>query len=197
MELASMPVTPLGRRMQHFGWTDLPTPPALRIAPQPVPVALVTEPPTVRIAPQPIPVALAEAPAENRPVAHVASRPPQIATYASRDASGRVWGMPNAGGRGQCLDCPRKAALPSTRCAECQLRLSSGAPMSDLPEFRARLDRVAAQCPHKEVQSRLETLYEKLQAGQIPEKLQQKLRDFAAQLETKDIRASSVQLQDG
>lgn len=68
--------------------------------------------------------------------------------------------------------------------------------MSDLPEFRARLDRVAAQCPHKEVQSRLETLYEKLQAGQIPEKLQQKLRDFAAQLETKDIRASSVQLQE-
>ena len=30
---------------------------------------------------------------------------------ASRDASGRVWGMPNAGGRGQCLDCPRKARV--------------------------------------------------------------------------------------
>ena len=27
----------------------------------------------------------------------------------SRDAHGRVWGVPNAGGRGQCLDCPKKA----------------------------------------------------------------------------------------
>ena len=27
----------------------------------------------------------------------------------SRDAHGRVWGVPNAGGRGQCLDCPKQA----------------------------------------------------------------------------------------
>merc|ERR1719210_2251441 len=47
-----------------------------------------------------------------------------IAQYKSKDPqTGRIWGVPSAFGRGQCLDCPNKADPPSTRCVSCQVKL--------------------------------------------------------------------------
>jgi len=51
--------------------------------------------------------------------------------------------------------------------------------MADLPTLREQLDRMAAMCGKKEVSVRLDDLYQKLQAGQIPDAVQEKLRSFA------------------
>jgi len=41
--------------------------------------------------------------------------------YESLDPlTGRVWGVPNSGGRGQCLDCPARSKPPLLRCQACQ-----------------------------------------------------------------------------
>merc|ERR1719247_538525 len=39
--------------------------------------------------------------------------------YQSVDEKGRVWGVPNMGGRGQCFDCCKPAMPNSRRCQAC------------------------------------------------------------------------------
>merc|ERR1740122_261743 len=47
----------------------------------------------------------------------------RVARYESIDpVTGRVWGVPSAFGRGQCLECPNKASPPSNKCRACQSR---------------------------------------------------------------------------
>lgn len=199
MQLATMPVTPLGRRMQYFESHDVITstpttearssgnPISMAVPRQSVPQSHPSEPYTPPLV-------------ENTPLPQASTSLPSqssgIAKYESRDAHGRVWGVPNAGGRGQCLDCPNKALLPSTRCRECQLRLAQGSPMVDLAQFQARLDRAAQRCRHKEVAVRLETLYQKLQNGQVPDSMQEKLRRFAELLESDERNEGQKVLKD-
>ena len=91
--------------------------------------------------------------------------------------------MPNAGGRGQCLDCPRKALLPSQRCSECQLRLLRGAPMADLHVFQQLLER-RLEAAGSRARPRLEALFELLRRGEVGDALQAELRSFAEELTT-------------
>lgn len=51
--------------------------------------------------------------------------------------------------------------------------------MADLDRFRQKLNRAAAKCVNREVALRLDALYQKLQTGQIPDSVQEKLRSFA------------------
>lgn len=108
-----------------------------------------------------------------------------LARYEHRDpTTGRVWGMPSAFGRGQCLDCPRKAAPPSERCEACQrARIETCEPMppQDLEllqgAFGALLKSLgrgdhASDRLREEVSGRLQQLYDKLQKGQVGRILQ-------------------------
>lgn len=193
MQLAMMPVTPLGRRMHCFGWSEAQAAPvAQRAAPAVLHLPGEVAEPTVSPAPAVLPhlgsarASFGPAPSQPATSSHPAAAS-SVAKYESRDAHGRVWGVPNAGGRGQCLDCPKQALLPSTRCADCQLRLSRGTPMADLDSFREKMNRAAAKCVNREVTLRLDALYQKLQTGQIPDSAQEKLRRFAEAV-TADVR---------
>ncbi|CAE7604113.1 unnamed protein product [Symbiodinium sp. CCMP2592] len=190
MQLASMPVTPLGRRMAHFGWDEhsQSQTQAVRAGPQlnswpehEFAARGYCLPATVPAVP-PVPDQSFELQAMSaqvsRPVPAPAIAPASaVASYESRDSTGRVWGVPNAGGRGQCLDCPNKAALPSNRCKDCQLRRGRGTPMQDLSALRPALDAAARRRPDRQalVDARLRVLYEKLQDGQIADEIQHKL----------------------
>jgi hypothetical protein len=112
------------------------------------------------------------------------------AKYESKDMNGRVWGMPSAFGRGQCLDCPNKAAPPSVRCKECQVTASWSMPMpvEDLQSLQSAFNvllqaRANPECPHRSdheaIHQSLEKLYEKLHAGTIPQQIQAKLMSLA------------------
>lgn len=112
------------------------------------------------------------------------------AKYESKDMSGRVWGMPSAFGRGQCLDCPNKAAPPSVRCTECQVAASWSMPMpvEDLESLQRAFNvllqaRANPECPQRSeneaIHRSLEKLYEKLHAGTIPQQIQTKLMSLA------------------
>jgi len=68
--------------------------------------------------------------------------------------------------------------------------------MVDLAQFQARLDRAAQRCRHKEVAVRLETLYQKLQNGQVPDSMQEKLRRFAELLESDERNEGQKVLKD-
>ncbi|CAJ1362605.1 unnamed protein product [Effrenium voratum] len=187
MQLAAMPCTPLARRMADFGWCGDPPAGQAKDARPEVPAQCQmpqgTRPEALQapLAPQ----ALATPLREVRQEANAA-----VATYASRDSQGRVWGVPNAGGRGQCLDCPRKAKLPSTRCAECQLRRSQGQPMADVSALREAFDRLLQRQPGRQaqIQVRLDALYTQLQGGQISDALQDQLR-FIGSAEPKQAQA--------
>merc|ERR1719297_564550 len=69
------------------------------------------------------------------------------ARYESEDlVTGRVWGTPGAFGRGQCLDCPKKAAPPSARREARQGRraktLHEPMPAEALQQVRMAFDRL-------------------------------------------------------
>eukprot|EP00435_Cladocopium_sp_Y103_P066981 s340_g29.t1 len=181
MQLAMMPVTPLGRRMHCFGWSETQAAPAAPAVHLPGEVVEPTVSPGT-VLPHLGSSSASFSSAPSQPPATSSFHPSAasgVAKYESRDVHGRVWGVPNAGGRGQCLDCPKQALLPSMRCADCQLRLSRGTPMADLDRFRQKLNRAAAKCVNREVALRLDALYQKLQTGQIPDSVQEKLRSFA------------------
>merc|ERR1712008_39612 len=105
-----------------------------------------------------------------------------VARYESIDTcDGRVWGMPSAFGRGQCLDCPNKAAPPSKRCESCQLAYQAGEPMAieDINRLRAVLEDLVRTLPEAQrgdILSRLQQLTSRLSAGTIQQPIQLKLR---------------------
>mmetsp|Transcript_42475 Transcript_42475/g.76326 ORF Transcript_42475/g.76326 Transcript_42475/m.76326 type:complete len:462 (-) Transcript_42475:136-1521(-) len=105
-----------------------------------------------------------------------------VARYVSIDPkTGRAWGMPNAGGRGQCLDCPNKAAIPSKRCVRCQLAYTQASePMAavDMQRLQDVLDELVLALPmakREDVATRLQNLKSCLAAGKIQQAIQQKL----------------------
>eukprot|EP00401_Gymnodinium_catenatum_P043517 CAMPEP_0117622336 /NCGR_PEP_ID=MMETSP0784-20121206/88088_1 /TAXON_ID=39447 /ORGANISM="" /LENGTH=225 /DNA_ID=CAMNT_0005426271 /DNA_START=268 /DNA_END=946 /DNA_ORIENTATION=- len=203
-----MPVTPLAAAMWRYGWLpegagsaktviedhrlDLPTG-------EPNPVSLRssgTTPVVVEHTSTRKPVSCESM---KPPCAHVESEPglgARVACYESRDASGRVWGMPSAFGRGQCLSCPNKAAPPSLWCEKCQLASAAGCEMSDhdLQCLQRSLNILLQELTgraHDDIAKRLGQLYSKLTAGGIAMSIQDSLLDIARAIEAKDRATAS------
>lgn len=118
-----------------------------------------------------------------------------VARYQSRDENGRVWGAPSAFGKGQCLDCPERAAPPSMRCIACQRRAAQAEPMSagDLQlvqiTFSGLLEGTSGMM-HDDIIRRLDQLYSKLKGGHVAQSVQRKLLDIAKALSVSDIVAA-------
>merc|ERR1712232_1239181 len=113
------------------------------------------------------------------------------AKYESKDVDGRVWGMPSAFGRGQCLDCPNKAAPPSVLCKACQLAASWAMPMpaEELLSIQSALNDLLAATTGKDretIAPRLQELYDKLHAGSITQAVQAKVMSLAASVSAGD-----------
>mmetsp|Transcript_39795 Transcript_39795/g.72274 ORF Transcript_39795/g.72274 Transcript_39795/m.72274 type:complete len:261 (+) Transcript_39795:106-888(+) len=218
MELASMPVTPLARGMWRFGGLPGVDPcsfDALEAqGPVDEPVSQMkgsmacssTTPPSKVIA-----LTSATIAAANSLPSTTTTRASSVASggrsdrdglesvaddgimrYRSRDATGRVWGMPSAGGEGQCVDCPAHAVPPSIRCVRCQLRVSHERheilPEQELQEtcqtfhnlLRQASSRTSGHGKRQEdISKRLRLLEEKLWAGKVPKSMQLQLRDAA------------------
>jgi hypothetical protein len=128
-----------------------------------------------------VPTALSEL----EPSANTAAA--RVARYESVDpVTGRVWGMPNAFGRGQCLDCPNKASPPSNKCHACQSRSKSLMPAGAFEQVNMALDK---RLPHVHVRSRAEVarrlglLAVDMKAGQIEHSLQGQLLALAEAIE--------------
>lgn len=126
-----------------------------------------------------------------------------IARYESRDAqSGRTWGMPSAFGRGQCLDCPKKAAPPSLRCHSCQraLALAVHEPMAPdaLTCFRTSLgpllEEAAKRGKCEELARRVDHLCSQLAAGQVAPPIQAKLARVSEAIRANDRAAAGREL---
>jgi len=161
----SMPVTPLARGMWRYG--GLPA------------ESYLSDPPRQQDMGPAIVAAVVEKRMCVDPVAHTAApnfgaQPVCIAKYASHDpVTGRVWGVPNAGGRGQCVDCPNRCAPPSNRCVDCQIRFAQMryTPMSadELGSFQAALAPLLDALPGKQQldRERLGHLYTILQEGRL------------------------------
>lgn len=110
-----------------------------------------------------------------------------VLRYESMDDTGRVWGVPNAGGRAQCLDCPKKAAPPSMRCEACQLAQMQGTPMpgTDLSVLRGAFSAALAGMPAKrrfDAETRFSLLYSDLECGKIAQPIQETLLKIARHL---------------
>mmetsp|Transcript_14177 Transcript_14177/g.40874 ORF Transcript_14177/g.40874 Transcript_14177/m.40874 type:complete len:232 (+) Transcript_14177:32-727(+) len=174
MQPAAMPVTPLARMDWRYGGLPLerdchPAAPDFGAAAAAQPCCGTAAPP----------------PNAATPGAMVGA--PALARYESRDASGRVWGMPSAYGRGQCVDCPRKAAPPSSRCQDCQVRLSQTTHPRMNPEelamLRAHFDgcasRLADPRVERDIARRLQVLYQLADDGRLPPPLQARLLEAA------------------
>lgn len=129
-----------------------------------------------------------------------------VARYASVDPhTGRVWGVPSAFGKGQCLNCPGRAAPPSTLCVACQLsraqtvhdpmpkgqfqslRSAFGALLEDVPDGPGKEKSIVAQ--------RLDQLYTKLKAGRIEPEIQAQLAEIVNALAANDRVAANRKLQ--
>lgn len=105
---------------------------------------------------------------------------PKVAKYESRDHNGRVWGVPSAFGRGQCLSCPKKASPPSMRCVSCQLVMAQSEPMSadDVRKIQNSLNGLLRKMSGRmcnDIAQRLDQLYSKLETGLIPQSIQSAL----------------------
>merc|ERR1719361_514143 len=92
-----------------------------------------------------------------------------VSEYKSRDRqTGRIWGVPSAFGRGQCLDCPNKASPPSNKCYDCQSRCNMPMPAGAFEQVKMVLDN---RLPHiherscADVARRLGLLYVDLKTG--------------------------------
>lgn len=118
------------------------------------------------------------------------------AGYRSIDPrTGRVWGAPNAGGRGQCFDCPNRAMPTNRRCESCLRKLTEAVheqmSSQDLDELQCSFDAVLARISgsrgmRDDTAERLQQLYSKLQAGEIPSPLQAQLLVIARSLSRSD-----------
>mmetsp|Transcript_90492 Transcript_90492/g.160282 ORF Transcript_90492/g.160282 Transcript_90492/m.160282 type:complete len:231 (+) Transcript_90492:56-748(+) len=121
--------------------------------------------------------------------------------YESKDFSGRVWGMPSAFGRGQCLDCPAKAMPPSMRCESCQRRLSQGKPISrdDLQQIQSSFNNLLQSFSgkkHEDITKRLDQLYLLLQTGKVAEPMEAQLLSIAKAISVNDFAAVTKQVTD-
>jgi len=110
-----------------------------------------------------------------------------VAQYKSRDPqTGRIWGAPSAFGGGQCLDCPNKATLPSTRCISCQLKLVEATctpmPPDTLQQVQNAFDALLKGWSgkrHEDTTKNFQLLYSKLKRGVIPQQVQAQLLQIA------------------
>merc|ERR1719201_1963975 len=103
--------------------------------------------------------------------------------YRSVDPmTGRVWGVPNAGGRGQCFDCPGRAMANNKRCESCLRAMAQAVYEKISPDdlkrlqyaFDAALGRLSGS-KHKDTSQRIQLLYGQLQAGKISPAIQLQL----------------------
>lgn len=134
---------------------------------------------------------MSSSPAVNNP-----GRPKKdiAAPYRSVDlVTGRVWGMPNSGGRGQCFDCPKRAMPGNHRCQSCLRALADKVhermSPEDVAELRRCFDYVLARlrmCKKKDTADRLQELYFQLQAGRISPDIQCQLLRIAHSVAAKD-----------
>lgn len=116
------------------------------------------------------------------------------APYRSVDpVTGRVWGMPNSGGRGQCFDCPNRAMPGNHRCQSCLRALAETVhermSPEDVTELKRCFDDALARLPasrRKDTADRLHELYFQLQAGRISPDIQTQLMLTAAAGAAKD-----------
>jgi len=206
IQLADMPATPLARCMWRFGWPGAEDQLHAVIAPEvPVKVRADVAKRPGHIAPCTVAAAVRETCASRTTLsdrAEVSSKPihaharVEIARYESKDpATGRVWGMPSAFGRGQCLDCPKKAAPPSARCEACQVRLAQTLyepmPTESLEQVRkafdSRLECTAHAKKREDIIERLRVLIVALQEGRISQPVQAHLLELARAISVTDL----------
>merc|ERR1712048_1016486 len=125
-----------------------------------------------------------------------------IARYESRDVqTGRVWGVPSAFGKGQCVDCPRPSAPPSMRCENCQrsAAVETHKPMAprDLERLKTILGECLANCSSKkqtDLSRRISELYSKLQDGKIDIPVQARLLTIVEALSSNDFVAADKEI---
>lgn len=107
-----------------------------------------------------------------------------VKRYESVDAvTGRKWGQPSAYGRGQCLNCPDKAAPPSMLCERCQQQAYGSSPMPQerLQYVKAALEEAAAlrtsgnAVAARRARSDLDVLSQRLDSATISELVQNEL----------------------
>lgn len=106
-----------------------------------------------------------------------------IEKYKSKDSeTGRVWGMPSAFGRGQCLDCPAQALPPHKRCEACQkIEQSRSYPCMAEDDLRDLMDAFQAlrSGPVSDAWPQVQELCSLLRGGKISEPVQVSLRGVA------------------
>lgn len=199
MQPVHMPVTPLAVRMHggaaaqdDLNRTPL-DPPVL--APGPEPAALRPHPVsrTPDIEGRVFPEALV------REASSTDGDKTFVVRYASRDASGRVWGVPSAFGAGQCLECPARCAPPSTLCVACQYK--AGAEGDPMPEDQLRVLQSSLGSllvsfsgkpgEREDVTRGLGQLYSKAQAGRLPPSIQVRLAGIANAIDANAIGFAS------
>jgi len=126
------------------------------------------------------------------------------APYRSVDpVTGRVWGVPNAGGRGQCFDCPKPAMPNNRRCQSCLRALAAAVyeqmASEDLAKLQCSFAAALAKLPDskykvfllKDTEERLHQLYSQLQAGQISPAIQSQLLAIAEGISSGDHAAAN------
>jgi len=125
---------------------------------------------------------------------------PRVARYESKDpATGRVWGMPNAGGRPQCADCPNRAALPSNRCEGCQIRLANtrheAMPAPALQQLKDALEACLVCLPvgkkRDDVSDRLHALFAEAEAGRLAPSVVEQLQGLTGAIFAGDRREAN------
>lgn len=205
MQLAEMPVTPLGQLMGRFpareGFADdrrievgikkpMPAQPPAEGILKPEALQPVSEAARNSISPMaPLCVATRGA----------ASEESCIARYASRDPlTGRVWGVPSAFGKGQCIDCPRRCAPPSMRCVDCQIAAAHQTcePMEahDFQQLQIAFATAFATCSSLKrgnIEKRINQLYSRLQAGKISVSVQAQLLGISQALSSNNHAAAA------
>jgi len=119
------------------------------------------------------------------PVADAAAA--RAARYESVDpVTGRVWGVPSAFGRGQCLECPNKASPPSNKCRACQSRSNPLMHAEVIERVKIVLDKRLLHIQERsraDVAHRLGLLYADMKAGQIELSVQGQLQALAKAIE--------------
>merc|ERR1712232_912957 len=123
-----------------------------------------------------------------------------VVRYASKDAGGRVWGVPSAFGKGQCLDCPARAAPPSMLCESCQCRAATeGGPMpaDQLQRLQRSFGSLLVNFSGRvrdDIMRRLGQLYSRAQQGLLPPTVQVRLIDVASTIDADHIGLASKEV---
>lgn len=123
----------------------------------------------------------------------------ELGAYRSVDENGRVWGVPNMGGRGQCFDCCNRALPNNRRCASCLQALAEAVHEQMSSEHFAELqgscgtalEELSGQPAYKDTADGLQQLYTQLQDGQISPAIQSQLLVIARGISTNDLAVAS------